>query len=85
MRTRGRVVAERHVERTRDERVGGDVLDEVVGAEDDPAPLVVEDRVRRGVAGPVVDAQRTVAQLERRAVGERLRDGRRGAERSVGV
>ena len=56
------------------QRVGGDVLDEVVGGDELAALLVPEDRVGGGVAGTVEDLQAAVAQLEHVAVVQRARD-----------
>ena len=66
-------------ERPRDERVGGDVADEVVGGDQDPARAVVQDDVGRRVAGPVVHVQLAVAQPQDRAFVQRARDVHRAA------
>jgi len=73
------------VQRARDQRVGRDVLDEVVGPEHDATLLVVEDRVRRRVAGAMQHAQGAVAQAQLGAVGERPRHRRRATPRAVAL
>ncbi len=55
-------------ERAREQRVGGDVRDQVVGREQDRAGLVEEDRVRGAVPGAVQHAQGAVAQRQLAAV-----------------
>ena len=80
-------------ERPRDQRVGGDVLDQVVAADQLRPLLVPEQRVRRRVAGAVLDLEargpRTRASRRRAAGGRRARcrpsrgrSGRRRAARS---
>ena len=72
-------------QRPRDQRVRGDVADQVVAA-DHLAPLaVVEERVAGRVPGAVEHLQGAVGEVELRAVGERVRHlGRSapGAERA---
>ena len=75
----------RAVARPGDQRVRGDVAEQVVGGDQDAPLAVVEDRVGGAVAGAVVHVQRAVAQLERLAVAQRARhvDARApGAERA---
>ena len=65
---RGPAKSGSRAERPREQGVGGDVLDEVVGGEQDRARLIEEHRVRRAVAGAVQHPQRAVAQAQLRAV-----------------
>jgi hypothetical protein len=66
------------VARARDERVRGDVLEQVVGRQQHPPLGVVEDGVADAVPGPVVDGERAVAQLDGVAVAQDAGDlGRR--------
>ena len=69
LRALGRAVA-----RAGEQRVGGDVTQQVVGGDQDAALAVVEDRVRGGVAGAVMHVQGAVAQLDRVAVAQRPGD-----------
>ena len=71
------------VERSREQRVGGDVGDQVIGAEQDPALGVPEEGVGGAVAGPKLDLEHPVAKLQALSVGERpghLRGGSPAAE-----
>ena len=54
-------------QRPREQRVRGDVLDQVVGGEQDRARLVEEHRVRGAVSGAVQHPQRAIAQLAARS------------------
>ena len=61
----------RPVARAGDQRVRGDVPEQVVRRDQDAAVAVVEDGVGGGVAGAVVHVQRAVAQRELLAVAQR--------------
>ena len=45
------------IERSRDQRVRGDVLDQVIGCDQDPPLGVPEESVRRAVPGPVLNLE----------------------------
>ena len=59
------------VQRPRDQRVGGDVREQVVGTDQDLPLGVPEDRVGGAVAGPVEGAQGAVAEADLLAIVER--------------
>ena len=67
------------VERPRDQRVGGDVGDQVVGGDQDPPLCVPEDRVGGAVAGPVQGLQGAVAEGDLLAVGAAAASPRRAS------
>jgi hypothetical protein len=69
----------RAVERPRDQRVRGDVLDQVVGGQQDPPVRVPEDGVGGAVSGAVLDLELSLTQLEQLPVVERPRHRRLAA------
>ena len=71
------------IQRTRDERIRGDVLDQVVPSQEDRPLRIEEQGVRGAMAGPVEDPQCAVAERELAAVAHRPADvdaGPPGAE-----